>query len=158
MPTRAKQPKAKTCPESGKQPRALYNPDSHNHETIVWRFSVVDQCGPWGWRTEAARSWWGEILPKLQNYESMTWAEIMQAAGGKSKGNNSHPVRVEKLTPKAKQRLKDIDQDDVSELFSLRLSSRTRVYGIRDGRVLKLLWYDKYHGVNASAVYPVRSR
>lgn len=88
----------------------------------------------------------------------MTWAEIMQASGGRVRGNNSHPVRVEKLTRQAKARLAEIRQEDVSELFSLRLTAITRIYGVRDGRALKLLWYDPYHGMNAQAVYPVRSR
>ena len=124
----------------------------------MWGFSTVDQEGAWGWRTVAAPVWWSEILPKLQDFESMTWAEIMQAAGGRSRGSNSHFVRVEKLTRQAKDRLVALGQDDVSELFSLRLSATTRIYGIRDRRALKLLWYDAHHGTNARAVYPVRQR
>ena len=102
--------------------------------------------------------WWTEILPKLQNFESMTWAQILQAIGGRAKGNNSHFVSVERLTRQAKDRLAEIGQDDVSELFSLRLTGTTRIYGIRDRRALKLLWYDQHHGMNARAVYPVRHR
>ena len=104
------------------------------------------------------RVWWNEILPKLQHFESMTWAEIMQAAGGRGRGNNSHFVQVGKLTRQAKARLTEIGQDDVSELFSLRLTGTTRIYGIRDRRALKLLWYDPHHGTNARAVYPVHRR
>lgn len=118
----------------------------------------MDQGGNWGWRSVAARVWWNEILPKLQDLESMTWAEIMQAAGGRTRGNNNHFVQVEKLTGQAKARLAEIRQEDVSELFSLRLTATTRIYGIRDRRALKLLWYDPYHGMNAQAVYPVRNR
>ena len=88
----------------------------------------------------------------------MTWAEIMQAAGGRARGTNSHFVQVERLTRQAKDRLAEIHQDDVSELFSLRLTATVRIYGIRDRRALKLLWYDPYHGTNTRAVYPVRSR
>ena len=124
----------------------------------MWAFSIVDQDGPWGWRNAAALAWWGETLPKLQDFESMTWSEIMQAAGGRARGNNSHFVQVEKLTKQAKQRLAEISQDDVSELFSLRLSATTRIYGIRDRRALKLVWYDRHHGTNTQAVYPVQNR
>ena len=42
--------------------------------------------------------------------------------------------------------------------FSLRLTATTRIYGIRDRRALKLLWYDPHHGTTARAVYPVRRR
>ena len=88
----------------------------------------------------------------------MTWDEIAKATGGKKKGrgNNHHFVQVEKLTKKAKDRLVELKQEDVSELFSLRLTGQTRIYGMRDRRALKLLWYDKYHGTNALAVCPVK--
>ena len=153
-------PNARVLPADHKQPRTLQGgePTQHDRETIVWAFSILDQEGPWGWRTAAAQAWWREILPKLQDFESMTWAEIMRAAGGRARGNNNHFVQVEKLTRQAKQRLVEINQDDVSELFSLRLSATTRIYGIRDRRALKLLWYDRHHGVNTQAVYPVRNR
>ena len=88
----------------------------------------------------------------------MTWDEIMRAAGGRARGNNSHFVSVENLTRQAKDRLIEVRQDDVSELFSLRLTATKRIYGIRDRRALKLLWYDPHHGSNARAVYPVRNR
>ena len=155
-----KRPEARTLPPDRKGPRTSpgRDPALHDRETIVWGFSSVDQEGPWGWRTVAARDWWNEILPKLQGFESMTWAEIMQAAGGRTRGSNSHFVFVEKLTRQAKDRLTGIRQDDVSELFSLRLTATTRIYGIRDRRALKLLWYDPHHGTNARSVYPVRSR
>lgn len=155
-----KQPAVRTLPPGGKEARTSLgrDPSSNDRETIVWRFSIVDLGGTWGWRSVAARVWWNDILPKLQNFESMTWAEIMQATGGRTQGNNSHFVQVERLTRQAKARLAAIRQEDVSELFSLRLTGTTRIYGIRDGRALKLLWYDPFHGTNAQAVYPVRNR
>ena len=85
----------------------------------------------------------------------MTWASILQAAGGRKAGNNNHPVQVINLNPKARKRLKLINQEDLTELFSLRLTGTKRIYGVRDRQVLKLLWYDRYHGDNALAVYPV---
>ena len=88
----------------------------------------------------------------------MTWADIMMAGGGRARGSNNHAVQVENLTSPAKSRLTQISQDDVAELFSLRLTATTRIYGIRDRRALKLLWYDRHHGANAQAVYPVRNR
>ena len=155
-----KRPKAATLPPHRKHPRTApgADPALHDRETIVWAFGIVDLEGPWGWRTEAGRVWWSEILPKLQDFESMTWEEIMRAAGGRTRGNNSHFVSVESLTRQARDRLTEIRQEDVSELFSLRLTATARIYGIRDRRALKLLWYDPNHGTNTRAVYPVRSR
>ena len=131
-------------------------PDDKDLETVVWQFGIADLEGTWGWKTTAGKDWWEKILPKLRDFESMTWEEIMRASGGRKAGTNNHSVEVKNLTPQARDRLEEIQQDDVSELFSLRLDSKTRIYGIRDRRALKLLWYDPYHGNNQRAVYPVQ--
>ena len=77
----------------------------------------------------------------------MTWQEILDASGGRKKGNNNHPVPIEKLIPPARKRLKELRLNDISHLFSLRLTSEIRIWGILDGFVLKLLWYDSGHQV-----------
>ena len=145
-------------PPGGKQVRQRHDPSTQDNETIAWRFNIVDEEGPWGWRTEAGRRWWRSVLPKMQNFETMTWAQLFQAAGGRRRGNNHHSVEVEKCTKQAKERLVEIGHEDISTLFSLRLEGQVRIYGIRDGRALKLLWYDCHHGNNARAVYPVKGR
>ncbi len=142
----------------GPRTRTTGAPTRHDRETIAWAFGIVDVDGPWGWRSTASRYWWSEILPQLKNLESMTWDVILQAAGGRTAGNNSRFVEIDDLTPRAKARLAEIGQDDVSELFSLRLAARARIYGIRDRRALKLIWYDPFHGTNSRAVVPVKGR
>ena len=125
-------------------------------QTPVWSIKVLDIEGLWGWNNDELKSLlWTEIVPKLQNFETMTWAEINQAAGGRKHGNNHHSVSVEGLTRKAQKRLSEINQDDVDEIFSFRLTGKKRIYGIREGRVLKLLWYDPFHGDNKKALVPV---
>ena len=155
-----KRPKARREPEYDKAPRTnpSTEPSYNERETIVWRFSIVDQEGDWGWRRVAGQDWWDDIFPKLQQFESMTWVELMQTSGGRSSGNNHHPVTVERLTSRAKRRLRDLGQDDVETLFSLRLDGTRRIYGIRDRRALKLLWYDKFHGQDSMAVYSVNPK
>lgn len=151
-------PKVSKRPEGGKKIKSAADPAGFDHETIVWRFGAVDLDGAWGWKSVASRYWWDTILPKLRDFETMTWAELFAAAGGRRDGNNHHPVEVENLTKSAWDRLQDIGQDDVSELVSLRLSGTERIYGIRDRRALKLLWYDRHHGTNDRAVYPAGKR
>lgn len=125
-------------------------------QTPVWSFEVLDIKGQWGWDNDEVKSQlWTEIVPKLQNFETMTWAEISQVAGGRRRGNNHHHVGVEDLTREAQKRLSEINQDDVDGIFPFRLAGRKRIYGIREGRVLKLLWYDPFHGDNKKAVVPV---
>ena len=124
-------------------------PDKSNQEKIAWGFQLLDQGGCWGVKA-MSQDWEMEILPKLRQFESMTWQEILSASGGKAKGNNSHSVEVNKLSKDTRKRLEEINLDDVDSLFSLRLTGKKRLYGIRDGRVLKLIWYDRDH-----KIYPI---
>jgi len=71
----------------------------------------------------------------------MTWAEI-----SKDK-KKYHPIRVDKLATEARKRLEELRQDDVDVLWSLRVQGKPRIWGIREGRVLKLLWWDPNHEV-----------
>lgn len=75
----------------------------------------------------------------------MTWAEILAATGGRTCGNNSHLVPLSDLKKEAVDRLRELQQDDIDELFSLRLSGKERIYGIPDGRVLQILWFCPNH-------------
>lgn len=77
----------------------------------------------------------------------MTWGELLQAAGGRSSGNNNHPISVADLANDAQRRLQELRLDDIDEVWSLRLSSTIRVIGIRDGRAFKALWFDRHHSV-----------
>lgn len=69
----------------------------------------------------------------------MTWSEI--------EGRSSHAVKVTGLAREARARLDELRQDEVEELFSVRIIGRERIWGIRAGAVLHLLWWDPYHQV-----------
>jgi hypothetical protein len=79
------------------------------------------------------------VIGRLKHFETMTWSEI--------EGPKNHSVSCESIVRDAQRRLQEINQDDVDELFSLRLSGKERVWSIRDGSVLKLLWWDPEHKV-----------
>jgi hypothetical protein len=103
----------------------------------------VDLGGPWCWRTIDGDGL-VEVLGKLKSFESMTWEEIDGPTG-------SHGVEVGKLSRDAQERLVRIHQDDVDQLFSLRISGRRRVWGIMDEHVFRVLWWDPEHQVCPSA-------
>jgi len=46
--------------------------------------------------------------------------------------------------------------DDIDTIVSLRVNATIRLYGIRDGHALQILWYDPWHDSKDMAVYPVR--
>lgn len=98
----------------------------------------MDFDGPFGWHILTGDCV-KDIQCKLGSFESMTWQQIEQAG--------SHNVAVEKLVKEARDRLVEINQDDLDELFSLRISGKERVWGIRDRSILRLLWWDPEHAV-----------
>lgn len=106
-------------------------------DTPSWRFSTVDQGGPFPWPvgTEVEL----DILQKLRQFDTMRWKEI--------EGPDHHAIERHKLSKDAKDRLTQIKQDDVDEIFSFHFSGKPRIIGIRDRNVVRLLWWDPEHGV-----------
>lgn len=91
---------------------------------------------------------WRKLLVKLVSYESMTWAQIEQAVGGKARGNLNHYVEVMNCRPRAQERLREIGLDQTERIYSLRLEGKLRVYGLREGAILILIWHDPHHDNN----------
>lgn len=110
---------------------------SGDGEIISWHLRTADLEGPWGWKSCNPQAFWDLIGAKIGSFEQMTWGEIVR--GG------SHSVPIGKLVPDAQKRLSEINQDDVDDLFSLRLSGKQRILGIRTRSILKVLWWDPEH-------------
>ncbi len=129
----------KSKPLSKKNPRQAPSLDS-DFKKPAWQFHEIDWDGPWGWHKLEAKKW-QEILTKLGHFETRTWADI------KTDGNN-HAVEIKNSpNPEVLKRLAEIHQDDIDELFSLRLSGKERLWGILDNHILKILWWDTNHEV-----------
>lgn len=76
---------------------------------------------------------------KLSEFEDKNWNEITQ--GG------SHPIPIEKLCEDARKRLVEIEKDDLDELLSLRLTGPNRVWCVKNGHLVRPLWWDEKHEV-----------
>lgn len=127
--------------EPKRVPRIGVNPESHEKETPVWQFRQLDpdshsSCR--SWRELNADLLW-DVHSRLRDFETMTWIEI-RAAG-------SHFLDVASLSTTIKNRLVALKLIDLDQLYSLRLTGRRRIVGIREGRVLKILWWDPDHQV-----------
>ena len=112
-----------------------------NHLSPVWKFSIFDAEGPWGVERLARGKVLEEILEKLRNFESQTWAQIEQAE------KQHHSVLTQILIKKANDRLEVLQLDDVEELFRFRLTGKQRIWGIRDRNIFKILWWDDDHEI-----------
>jgi hypothetical protein len=131
--------KRKKNPPKSQIPRILKTPDSTARENIVWRFGILDKEGPWGWSDISKELILNEIHSKLSNFETMTIPQLQL--------NGSHFVEVNILCRDAQKRLDLIRQDDNDELFSLRLSGKKRIWGIVNGNIFSVLWWDPDHAV-----------
>jgi hypothetical protein len=139
-PSSLKQPVAGKAVKSSKEPRITAGEDPMR-ESPAWHISTLETVDPFGWhRIDTEKL--GEVRRKIGDFESMTWNEILVVAS-----HRNHAVSVDRLCKAAQDRLEEIGQGDVDELVSLRLSGPERIWGIRAGRILKILWWDPEHAV-----------
>lgn len=134
----AKNPKRKYSPSGSKIPRTEY-PVNYEKETPVWLVGRIDKVGPWGWHEIDGEFFRDEIIKKIQDFESMKMFEI--------KGRNNHIVKISSISKQAQNRLKQIQEHDLDELFSLRISGKKRIWGILSGNRFHFLWWDPEHEV-----------
>jgi len=73
----------------------------------------------------------------------MTWAQVDGPTG-------SHFIGYDDLCKDAQDRLQTLKRD-VEQMFSLRLTGPKRIYGIRQGAILEILWWDPEHQICPSA-------
>lgn len=133
-----RKPRQKQNPAAvSKDPRSY--PASLNKRNFRWNTEEVDLDGEYGWSKVELKALFNEIIPKLQQYESMTWGEV--------EGAESHFVDVDNCSRKAQKRLGEIDLDDLEQLFSLRIGGKKRIFGWRRESVFYVLWWDPVHRV-----------
>jgi hypothetical protein len=131
-----KKPTASEIPLENRVPRAEATPNEHC--CPEFRAGKMDMEGNWGWQNFKPIEM-QELLQKIFDSQKLTWQQLRE--------RKSHLVKVEDLTPTAQKRLIAIKQDDLDELFSLRLTGKKRIWGIKDGNILWLLWWDPEHEI-----------
>ena len=109
---------------------------------LAWRFSGCDKGGPFSWSGIDTDIKFREIVEKLNEFETKTWAQLLNAG--------SHPIPKDRISKGAQDRLRQIERDDVDELMSFSLTGPNRVWCIQSGHIMRILWWDPAH-----QVYPV---
>lgn len=92
---------------------------------------------------------WKDIYPTLIHFEKKTWFEIEQETyygRGRNKTKH-HSIKIAEITSEAKSRLEDLKIEDIDELFSIRLSGKIRIWGIRKQSHFQILWFDLKHEI-----------
>lgn len=113
-------------------------PELDDGHPLAWRFSGADREGPFGWTIEGDVKF-REVIEKLYEFEGKNWNDI--TLGG------SHPIAVSELCDAARKRLVKLKRDDLDELMSLRLNGPNRVWCVKSGHIMKVLWWDADHQV-----------
>lgn len=107
-------------------------------ELPVWRVAKLDSGGDWC-AHQMNESEFRSVLDRLKSLETMKWSAIEQAG--------SHFNKVADLIPDAQRRLRDLKLDDFDPIFSLRMSGKPRLWGIRIRNVFSALWWDRDHAI-----------
>lgn len=120
-----------------------------NKMNPAWRLGRLDLIHPDNWKANHSLDevTLQRIRERLRHCEAKTWQEILVASG-----HFNHPIKVEKLCSGAQKRLAEL-QIDAESLISLNVTGKERVWGVRNGNVLSLLWWDPNH-----QVYPVEKK
>ncbi len=123
---------------TAKKVRGASVPDS-DEQRPLWSLAIADTGGPWCPARMDAQSVTKVVL-RLKSMEGLTWTEIGQSTG-------SHEIGTTDLVPQAQKRLREIKQDDVDRVYSLRIEGKPRLIGIRFGNVFRVLWWDPEHAI-----------
>lgn len=140
-----KHPNHQEQPSSQKNIRTLERPESTNSQTIAWHFGIIDcEHQKWGCKLIDQETLWNIIFKKIIDFETRTWGNI------ENDKKKNHYVPVNEICPMAKKRLKELKQEDIDNLFVIHFNNKNCLWGIREGRVFKILWWDPLHEVRFS--------
>ena len=132
-----------TSQPAAKQAKGLEVGDvASNAKHFAWRCNWIDLGGPWSFHRADSEQLWREIVPRLHELESMTWAEVY----GKRDGS-THPMPTTVIEDDAKTRLSELGRTEYDSLFQINVRGKIRLWGIRDRAFLYLLWFDPEHTV-----------
>jgi hypothetical protein len=137
-----KQPAIKVNPDPKKLPRHLepYNDDKQ----VFWSFSMFDpdmQFPDDSWKDVSFMY----FATAIKSCEQRTWTDI------EANHNRDHPIEIWKLEKFARDRLGELQLDDIDVLWSLHFDGLCRLWGIRNQTLYQIIWLDPRHAICPSA-------
>lgn len=143
-PKNNKQTKQNANPKCKNQTIQANNPDNYYKLNAKWKFHryCLDNSLPIS--KDDWSIWENNILPKLIEFQEMTWEQIFKIPKGRGGGSKHHNVRIDKFTDKGLEIIDNL-KIECDEVFSLRLSGKERIIGFLELGVLEILCYDPGH-------------
>lgn len=133
-----KRPLSINNPKTEKIPRHL---DPYiDQNKVFWSFSIYDSLINFpgiGTRDFS----FSVIANYFCDCEKRTWADIER------NHKRDHSIEISKLAKFARERLVEIQQDDIDHLWSIHVNGLFRIWGIRDHSLLKVIWLDPNHKI-----------
>lgn len=119
---------------------------STDGEKMVWIFSEVDNDGDFKFDPHRDDFNSEDIFDKLIYFSKRTWGELRNDThdDGKSK---HHFLADATLSKKAEERISRLKlEESRDQIYSLRLTNKCRIIGLRDEERFIVKWYDPEHG------------
>lgn len=143
-PNKGKKTKHNSNPIGKNKTVQVENPDNYYKKNAQWKFHRCCLNNPLSIARDDWNIWEHKILPKLIEFQEMTWQELINTPKGRGGGSKHHNVGLDRLTEKGIKILED-SKIDCDEVFSLRLSGTERIIGLLSLGVLEILCYDPDH-------------
>lgn len=136
-----KRAKAIVPTKEGKKPKCIIDEVSFMHLHPSWRFSHSKKYidSQYGW--DHLKGNLPYIVEKLHNLEVQTWNEILII-----NRERNHSISIDSINSEARKLLIK-NKEDVELVYSLRLSSTERLFGIIDHGMFDIMWWDPNHEI-----------
>ena len=108
---------------------------------ISWRFGSADLGGTWRWTSRDIGADLPEVVAFLAEMDKLTWAEAQQGWRPKAKR-----VEAAGICSEAQECLRRLGLE-VEYLHEWHVSGARRIWGVREGHVCNVLWWDPEHTV-----------
>jgi hypothetical protein len=127
------------------KPEAAKHYDSADSALMTWKFDKIDEAGHFSF-TVSREDFNAEfILSKIMAYSRKTWSEIKRATHDEGKSKH-HFLEFDVLSREAKRRAEAKRLYEYGDsIFSLALTNKLRIIGIRNGEFFHAVWFDPNH-------------
>lgn len=119
-----------------KLPSYLGPPNLENRH-LAWRFSSADLDGPYS----CAKFTYGDFVQlwnRLRAFETKNPDELRRTG-------SFHIIPIPDFCKEAKDRLMEINLDDLEELYSFRMDGACRLFCMKHENLFCILWWDNDH-------------
>ena len=129
-------------PPSAKTARRLKDPDIYESSSFRWRVleEFIDYDDEeWGWNRVDIREFFQKLLPRLHDYETMTWQELFNR-------QSCHYWPLDRLKSHTQRKLMQ-KYPQYETFHQVDMYQPCRLLGIRDGQFFYLIWCVPNHNL-----------